>query len=162
MPLQLRPATSADREAVLALVPRLRAFGPVPLRSPDALDGAERAALAAALADPRADAAVLVAVEGDGPALGVVYVHEATDYFTGETHGHVGILVVAAAAEGRGVGRALLAAAEAWSTSRGHRFVTLNVFAANDRARAVYERVGFAPDTVRYYKALGAPERPER
>jgi len=52
------------------------------------------------------------------------------------------------------VGRALLAAVEAWSVARGHRFVTLNVFADNARARAVYERAGYAPDTLRYLKTL--------
>jgi RimJ/RimL family protein N-acetyltransferase len=36
--------------------------------------------------------------------------------------------------------------------------LTLNVFVANARARAVYERAGFTPDTMRYAKPLpGAP-----
>jgi len=32
--------------------------------------------------------------------------------------------------------------------------LTLNVFAANARARAVYERLGFAGETLRYAKTL--------
>lgn len=154
MTVLVRPATSDDRDAALALVPRLRAFGTVPLRSAADLDRAEREALRGALAAPRADAAVLVADLPGMPVAGLAYVHEAADYFTREVHGHLAILVVAGGAEGRGVGRALLAAAEEWAAGRGHRFLTLNVFAANVRARAVYERAGFAPDTLRYFKPL--------
>jgi GNAT superfamily N-acetyltransferase len=157
MSVHVRAAAAADREALLALVPRLRAFGAVPLRPPAALDRAERAALAAALDAPRPDAALLVAATAEAPVAGVALVQTAADYFTGEAHGHLAILVVAEAAEGRGAGRALLAAAEAWSAARGHRFLTLNVFAGNGRARAVYERAGFAPDTLRYYKELPPP-----
>jgi RimJ/RimL family protein N-acetyltransferase len=32
--------------------------------------------------------------------------------------------------------------------------LTLNVFAGNARARGVYERLGYAPETLRYVKAL--------
>jgi GNAT superfamily N-acetyltransferase len=153
----VRPVTPADRDAVVALVPRLRAFGDAPLRSPDALDRAEREALERALqaapdaTDAESDAVLLVAeLEGLGVA-GIAYVQTATDYFTQERHGH---LAVDERGEGQGVGRALLAATERWCEARGHRFVTLNVFADNLRARAVYERAGFAPDTLRYYKEL--------
>ena len=94
---------------------------------------------------------------GAAPA-GVAYAETATDYFTGERHGHLAILIVAEGGEGRGVGRALLAAVEAWAAARGYRYVTLNVFAANARARSVYERAGYVPDTVRYAKELPRPD----
>ena len=89
--------------------------------------------------------------------VGIACVQTATDYFTGERHGHLAILAVAENAEGRGVGRLLLAASEAWARQRGYRFITLNVFAANVRARAIYERSGFALDTMRYYRELPPP-----
>ncbi|GLC25904.1 GNAT family N-acetyltransferase [Roseisolibacter agri] len=159
MTTRVRAAAAADRDAIVALVPRLRAFGAAPLRPPEALDRAERETLERALAANAPDAALLVAeVEGLGVA-GVAYAHGATDYFTGEPHAHLGILAVAEAAEGRGVGRALLEAVDAWARAQGHRYVTLNVFATNARARAVYERAGYAQDTLRYYKEL-APHAP--
>ncbi len=43
---------------------------------------------------------------------------------------------------------------ERWAAELGYRFVTLNVFASNERAAAVYARAGYRPDTVRYVKAL--------
>jgi len=153
--VHVRPAAAADRPFILGVVPRLRAFGVPPLRPPDALDGAERRALERALETPKEDAILLVAeLDGVGPA-GVAYAEAAVDYFTGERHGHLAIIAVAEAGEGRGVGRALLQAVEQWGTQRGYRFLTLNVFAENVRARHVYERAGFAPDTIRYFKELG-------
>ena len=154
MGVTVRAATAADRAFALGLVPRLRAFGPPPLRPPEALDGAERRALERAFADTPPDALLLVAESAQLGPIGVAYAETQTDYFTHERHGHLAILIVAESGEGQGAGRALIAACEAWAVSRGYRYVTLNVFAANERARAVYERAGYAPDTVRYAKTL--------
>ena len=63
-------------------------------------------------------------------------------------------VVTAAGEEGRGIGRALMAAGEEWSRGRGHRLLTLNVFAANSRARSLYERIGYEPDTSKMVKVL--------
>jgi GNAT superfamily N-acetyltransferase len=154
--VRVRTAVQQEHDFLMSVVPRLRAFGPPPLRPPDALDEAEREALARALAAPNDDGVVLVA-ELAGVPTGVAYAHGATDYFTGERHGHLSIIAVAEEGEGRGVGRALLQAVEEWSTASGHRFITLNVFAGNTRARAVYERAGYGQDTIRYVKALRGP-----
>jgi GNAT superfamily N-acetyltransferase len=151
----VRPATEADRAFALDLVPRLRAFGPPALRSPEDLDGAERRALAAAFDHLPEDAVLLVAEDPlDGP-LGVAYALTLTDYFTREAHGHLSIIAVAEAGEGRGVGKALMAAVEAWAAGRGYRLLTLNVFAGNGRAQTFYKRNGFAVDTLRYVKEVG-------
>ena len=157
MTVHVRAATQADRDFITSVVPRLRAFGPPPLRPADALDAAEAAALQHALDDPADDALLIVAeLEGTGPA-GLALADTATDYFTHEKHGHLSVIIVSEQGEGRGVGRALLDAVEAWSAGRGHRFITLNVFTGNQRARHVYERAGYVEDTVRYVKELPAP-----
>ena len=77
-----------------------------------------------------------------------------TDYFTREAHGHLAIIAVAEAGEGRGVGRALMAAVEQWAIGRGYRLLTLSVFEANTRARDLYERNGFGVDMLRLIKEL--------
>lgn len=155
MTMHVRRAIHADREFLVGIVPRLRAFGPSALRPVDALDAAERDALLHALDDPTPDTVLLVADDDGGHPVGVAFAESPTDYFTGERHGHLGILAVAAGAERKGAGRALIAAVERWAMERGYRFLTLNVFAANERARTVYEQAGFSPDTIRYAKEFG-------
>jgi GNAT superfamily N-acetyltransferase len=139
---------------VLGLVPRLRDFGAPRLRPVEALDGAERRALEHAFDALPSGASLLVADDGDHGPVGVAYAHPAIDYFTGESHGHLAILAVAEGVEGRGVGRALMAAVERWAIQHHYRYLALNVFAGNVRARHVYERGGFEPDTLRYVKSL--------
>ncbi len=151
---RVRPATLLDREAVFALIPRLRAFGDVPLRSADALDAGERRTLAQYFIAPAEGSRLWVAEGADGVLLGAAYAQSLWDYFTEETHGHLGILVVAPQAARRGVGRALIQEVEAWARERGFRFLTLNVFARNLDARRFYEHSGFIEDTVKYLKPL--------
>lgn len=103
------------------------------------------------LAEPGSEA--FVASIDDVP-LGVVAVHPDVDYFTGHPRAYVDILVVDAAAEGRGVGRALMRHVERWARRRGCREVVLDVFASNAGAIAFYERCGYRPDHFRMAKRL--------
>jgi len=152
--LKVRPASRLDREAVLALIPRLRTFGEVPLRSAGALDAGEYRTLARYF-DAGAEGARLWVAEGpDGKLLGAAYAQSLWDYFTEETHAHLGILMVAQHASRRGVGRALVEAVETWAREQRFRFLTLNVFARNIEARKFYEHLGFDEDTIRYLKPL--------
>ena len=64
------------------------------------------------------------------------------------------VIAVSEAAEGTGVGRALMERAEQWSRQRGLAFLTLNVFAANARALRLYEQAGFIAEALRYAKPL--------
>jgi ribosomal protein S18 acetylase RimI-like enzyme len=153
--VRIRSADRDDLSAVLALVPRLRAFGPGPLRPWEALDAGEIRTIEHFFDSPPAGAHLWVAA-GDraGTIVGAAYAEATRDYFTQETHAHLGILVVAASVEGRGVGRALLATVEQWAEAQGYRFMTLNVFPENTRAIAVYESAGYRPDALRYAKVL--------
>ena len=153
-PFTIRPARSDDRDWILALAPRLHEFGPPPWREPDVMDRAVTASIDAGLTAPEPDQTVLVAESAEGETLGFVHLHTATDFHTGERHGHVSDIVVASAAEGRGVGAALMAAAEDWARARRFRLLTLHVFGANRRARALYERLGYRLDIVKMIKTL--------
>lgn len=153
-PILIRAAQAADREWILPLSARLHDFGPPSWRPRPEMDTAVARAIGRALESPGEDKAVFVAEDAERIPLGFVHVHTAHDFFTGEEHGHVSDIVVASGAEGRGVGRALMAAGEGWSRARGHRLLTLNVFGANSRARELYERLGFAADTTKLVKVL--------
>jgi GNAT superfamily N-acetyltransferase len=54
-------------------------------------------------------------------------------------------LFVEASARGQGYGRALIAACENWSRSRGMAVLIIGVLVGNGKAAAVYQRDGFAP-----------------
>jgi RimJ/RimL family protein N-acetyltransferase len=85
--------------------------------------------------------AVLVAEEPDGTLVGRLSV--ARDPHPASTHvADVG-LMVAAAHRRRGVGRALLAAAEEWGRRNGIGKIELHVFPHNTAAIALYGRAGY-------------------
>ncbi len=67
---------------------------------------------------------------------------------------YVGELLVARSAEGRGVGRALMARAEQWGREQGHAYLTVETGAANARARAFYTGLGYLDEDVRLTKPL--------
>jgi GNAT superfamily N-acetyltransferase len=134
MPVRVRPFAPADRDAVLQLTPRLT-VGMAPWLDPDAFLAAARGWIEGSIAGIGPDRAVLVAEDAWGRCVGFVSVGR-NRHFTGEEQAYVGELAVAKEMEGRGVGRALLAKAEAWARERGYRLIALETGAANVRARA--------------------------
>jgi GNAT superfamily N-acetyltransferase len=152
-PFTVRSASARDREAALALVPRLRASQPATFRGIEELDAGEARTLRRFF-DGNPAGAMLWVAEDASAVIGIAYAERATDYFTQETHGHLGILAVAEHAEGRGIGRALLQTVENWNREAGFRVLTLNVFASNAHAIAVYEKSGYRADFVRYLKLM--------
>ena len=159
-PVTIRSATLADRDALIALTARLADFPRPAWRTAHEIAVADNGILLAAVAAPGADTVVLVSGAAGEAIDGVVFVATKTDYFTGERHAHVEVLAVAPRAQGRGVARGLVAAAESWARTRGDAFITLNVFDANARARGIYTRLGYVPETVHYRKRLTADAVP--
>jgi GNAT superfamily N-acetyltransferase len=149
----IRPAVPEDRAFALETVMRLGSFGPPPWRTADEIGEADARVVRAFFAQPPAGAVLLVA-ESEGAAVGFIYLEVLRDYFVGEEHGHVGILAVSEATEGKGAGGALMRAAETWARERGYRRLTLTVFDGNARARAIYDHLGYRPETLRYVKFL--------
>jgi ribosomal protein S18 acetylase RimI-like enzyme len=89
-----------------------------------------------------------------GARLGFAFLEPAIDYFSGDRHGHLGMIAVTETAEGRGAGAALMRAAEDWARRSGYPKLTLNVFEGNGRARRMYERFGYRVETLRYVKPI--------
>ncbi len=152
--VRIRPAGLEDSDWIIALAPRLHDFGPPPWRERAAMDEAVKEDQARLLANLAPGSAIFAAINADGNPLGFVTLRTDRDYFTGEPAGHVVDIVVAREAEGRGVGRALLAAAERWAKEAGYPWLTLNVFAGNERARRVYEQAGYQVEWTRMLKPL--------
>ena len=151
--IAIRSATPADRPFLNALADRLAEFDRPPWRSRAEIAAGDRRALNEALDSPSSGTSLFIAELNDRPA-GCLLMWTLKDYFSQEPHAHISVIAVTKEAEGRGVGRALMDEAEAWARERGHRGVTLSVFAGNERAQALYERVGYSVEMHRMIKRL--------
>jgi GNAT superfamily N-acetyltransferase len=153
-PIRIRRARLSDRDAILALVPRLVAFGPPAWRDPEAMSVTDRKVVEAALNSATEDPIVLVAVSSGDIVAGFLHLHSEIDYYRESKNGHVADLVVAEAYEGRGIARQLLGRAEDWARAQRFDWLTISVFRENARAARTYERMGFKEDRVRLLKPL--------
>ncbi|HXW96555.1 MAG TPA: GNAT family N-acetyltransferase [Gemmatimonadales bacterium] len=152
--MKIRAAAPADEAFILQLTDQLGAF-PVPRwRTPGEIAAADHIILLDALHEPEPEQSLLLAEEDSGAPLGYVFTSTRDDYFTHERLAHIEVLAVEPGAQGKGIGRALVDAAERWAKERGYRRITLNVFAQNSRAREVYQRLGYEPETIHYFKEL--------
>jgi GNAT superfamily N-acetyltransferase len=130
-------------------------FGPPPWRDVRVMDAAVAAQWARELASPTPGSAFLVAEDALGSPVGFVWLKTERDYFIDMPVGHVIDIAVTKAGEGRGIGRALLDAADRWAEANGYPWLTLHVFEGNDRARRVYEKHGYVPEWTRMLKRVG-------
>lgn len=135
-----------DHDDVIALARRLTT-GVAPWRDHTAVAQTTTDWVADAVAGhDLAVAPVFVAVAHDrvlGFAAGGTRKH-----WAGGVDAYIGELVTDAAAEGQGIGRALVRALESWAVDRGFDRITLETGAANDRAIDFYERLGYRHEEV--------------
>ena len=156
--ISIRPASDADKEAIFALAPRL-GEGVAPWRDQNEARTAGRRWLADSLAGAAAgDGTVFVAADGDAIA-GVISVRPSR-HFTGERDGYIGELAVAEHAARRGIGSALIEAADGWAREHGLVNLTLHTGAFNTGARAFYAALGFDEEEVRLTRAVPAGALP--
>ena len=154
--IRIRPATEADEAVLVELAARLTAFDVPPWRKPGDIAAADAREMMDAVRAASPDNEVLIAERASVP-VGCLRILATTD-FSGTRHAHVSVIATTEVAEGSGVGRALLQHAEGWARRLGYSMLTLNVFAANDRARRFYERAGLSPEMMKYVKPLQAAE----
>jgi aminoglycoside 6'-N-acetyltransferase I len=151
--LHIRAAEDGDRELLMKMAERLQE-GVAEWRDPDEVRRAVVGWVRDSLADrDNADSTALVAEHG-GEVVGFICVSERA-HFTGQVDTYVGELVVARSAEGQGVGRALLAAAEDWGRSRGRARVVVDTGAANTPARRFYAALGYQDEDITVSRAIG-------
>ena len=150
--VSVRRARADDEMSVLALADQLAAF-PVPAwRTAREIQRADDGVLRDALAG--APGTAVFVAEGANGNDGVVCLTTTVDYFTREPLAHIEVLAVDPAAQGRGVARALMQAAESWARERGFKRVSLNVWVQNERARGLYEHLGYGAETMHYLKEI--------
>jgi len=150
--LIIRRATRHDEPFLIQVARRLAEFEVPPWRTAEEIAGADANTMIGSIEADQRDDEVLIANRDDVP-VGCLHVVSVRDFF-GRAHAHISVIATTQAAEGSGVGRALMAHAETWARVRGLSLLTLNVFAANARARRVYERAGFVAEVLKYTKSL--------
>ena len=145
---EIRPAQVGDANEMARLGAQLGY--PLP-----AAEVAER--LAVLLTDDRH---CIVVAACDGRLLGRVHVEHRSSIEAGE-RAELMALVVDSSARRRGVGRALVAYAEAWALARGLAALTVRSNAARELSHPFYAALGYKRDKTQhvYSKALkSAPE----
>jgi ribosomal protein S18 acetylase RimI-like enzyme len=151
-PLTIRRALPGDERHLLELSARMANFDLPPWRTADEITGADGRAMLDALHAGHPDSEVFIA-ERDGAVAGCLHMVVTSDFF-GRRHAHLSVIATSEAAEGTGAGRALTQFADEWARARQLPFITLNVFAANARARRLYERAGYTVELLKYAKRL--------
>jgi len=143
-----------DDDFILGLVPRFVEFDlPAWRRRHECIEGIRRD-LTRHLDDQPPNSFLFVAEDEDGARAGFMHLQKTQDFFTGRTNCHVSDLAVAPSHQGRGAARALLAHAEDWAREHRCALMTLAVFPGNDKARTLYEALGYDVDLLRLAKPL--------
>lgn len=146
MSIPVRRAIPADAPEIAACLAEL-GYG-----TPDTLVAERLAAFAASAAD-----AVFVAgAAAGGPLRGVASAHALLLFHTPGQLVRLTALAVRGAAQGTGVGRALVRAVEAWAWSVGARRIEVTSGDHRPGAHAFYQALGYKPDERRFVKH--APE----
>jgi len=166
--MRIRPAIPEDCPFIQGLAARLDEGGLPPWHDAAKFHafhqaGVDRTAAAVrAIAEGRVtDQAVLLA-ESSGrdeaaSPLGVIHLKDDRS-FTGEAQAYIDVLAITKEAEGRGVGWALMRAAEDWARGRGHRLIAPDTAGVNAHSRAFYRRCQYEEEVVKYVKVLDAGE----
>lgn len=150
----IRLAHADDDEFILGLLPRFVAFDlPAWRKRSETLAGI-RNDVARHLRELPPASHLYVAEDEVGERLGFLHLQTQKDFFTGVLNCHISDLVVAPEHDGEGIGSAMIAFAEHWAKEHRCRHVTLGVFPANERARALYERHGYGVELLRMAKPV--------
>jgi ribosomal protein S18 acetylase RimI-like enzyme len=150
--VEVREARLADATDAAAFLAILESYATDEMGGGTPLDPFVRARLVPALRE-QSNALVLLAFS-EGSAVGVATCFFGFSTFAARSLLNVHDLAVLPASRGRGVGRALLSAAEAHARARDCAKLTLEVREDNARARALYRERGF-----RDFELAGVPIR---
>lgn len=149
----IRNAVEADRAFICALSPHLAEVADLTWHADNVIQQMQDDYIIEMLNQTSMPRITLIAQKHDLP-LGFIHACEHQDGISGEPCGTVPLLAVSPTAQGMGVGRLLMKAAEDWAKEQGYRLLHLEVFANNDNARGFYQKLGFEPEILHMIKTL--------
>ncbi|BBN83525.1 hypothetical protein PA25_35100 [Pseudoalteromonas sp. A25] len=149
----IREASEHDHAFIFSLSSYLAEVAQLGWHSDDAVQKMQDEYISQMLAHTSTANKTLIAEVADQP-MGFVHVRKHQDGITGESCGTVPLLAVLPEAQGLGVGKMLMAAAQQWAKDRGYRLLHLEVFANNAKANSFYQNLGFKPEMLHMIKVL--------
>ena len=151
--ITIRNALKDDHHFIFSLSPRLAEVANLAWHSEEVIQTMQDDYIGAMLADSSVPFALLVAEDNTSP-LGFIHVKEHNDEISNEACAMVTLLAVSPVAQGRGVGKLLMQAAERWTKQQGYRLLHLEVFANNDNGQGFYRNLGFQSEMLTMVKQL--------
>ena len=153
--LLVRSANADDDEFIFSLIERFVDFDLPKWRRRNVVVEGIRADLSRNLEEPPPGSFLFVAEDdSSGERVAFLHLQTVTDYFTGHQNCHVSDIAVAREYGGKGIGKALMAYAERFAREHRYERLQLNVFPGNERARKLYEELGYGVDMIRMVKPL--------
>lgn len=154
-PYRIVPAGREHLEDMLALLPLLASFEIPPWRQPEHLWHGDRDMIEAWARGERPECFARLALGRQNEVAGFAFVSMREELLSHAPSAHLEVLVVDDSARRSGLGSDLTYAVEAEAASRGAHSITLHVFGRNERARALYAKLGYDEELLRCTKALG-------
>ncbi len=156
-PFLIREAAATDYEAAIALFAEVDVLhaerAPWMFRTPLS-EPRSREFFASQLRDP--NSTLLVAEAGELVGIATVVLRSAPEFgvFVPQQWGVLDNIAVASAWKRRGVGSALLRAAEAWAVLHSAQWLEIVVYDFNADARAFYDALGYLPASSKLRKPM--------
>jgi len=151
--ISIRSAQDNDRAFIFELSPRLAEVADLKWHTDSAMQKMQDDYITEML-DQKSVPQILLIAEKNDTSLGFIHACEHKDSISGEVCGTVTLLAVSPAAQGMGIGKLLMNAAEVWTKEQGYRLLHLEVFANNDNARGFYQNLGFEAEMLHMIKPL--------
>jgi len=149
----IKNAQEADWPFIFDLSPRLAEVAKLTWHTDDTVQKMQDNYITEMLNKKSTAQVLLIAHKSDIP-LGFIHACEHKDEISAEVCGTVTLLAVSPSAQGLGIGKQLMTAAENWAKSQGYRLLHLEVFANNNNAKGFYQSMGFKPETLHMIKPL--------
>ncbi|SFJ87316.1 GNAT family N-acetyltransferase [Thermoflavimicrobium dichotomicum] len=148
----ITPYQDKHKESILALSNRYIEFELSSWRDRKIMENFHKEA--AIKATESSTTQIFVAEDNQGKFLGYIQLGEFIDSFTNVKQGFIDSIAITKEAEGKGIGKGLMDFAEEWAREQGYGTVVLFVFANNEKARKLYERMNYKQETIKYVKIL--------
>jgi len=153
MKYSIREGTPQDATQIVALLPRLADINVPEYRVPEHLWHGDRSMIQQWARGERPEVEVAIATVDDD-VVGIAVVSAKNEMLSGLPSLHLETLAISVEAEGHGIGAALMRETDSIAQRKGATGISLHVFSANMRARALYERHGYQGELIRYFKPI--------